>query len=146
MPLCSVGAHRCAAVIGSAYFTVPGDQRMTTDRLRGRFCARHYRRLLQELYRRSVDLATELGDPEYCLTCGNPTSTVPLEVSAYEGDNLHAFYAVQCDVCGPDPRGMLGEAPLSLEKLPPRENSTRGSRPRGGRKESAFHDSPRARE
>jgi hypothetical protein len=132
MPLCAYGGHRCAEIAAQAYYTVPGKDRFTADRYRLRVCVRHFRQLLAQLYRCGLDLLTEDDEPEFCVGCGKPAQSVPLEMTLYQQDVRFVFALVACDDCDCTKPSVVNQALVAGEKLPPRENMTnRSSKKRG---------------
>lgn len=121
MPLCSYGAHRCAEIAAQAYYTVPSENRFTAARYRLRFCVRHFRQLLAQLYRCGLDLLTEDDEPQFCVGCGKPAESTPLEIALYERETRWVFALVACDGCDTSDPSVVNQAFVGAEKMPPRE-------------------------
>ena len=124
MPRCTFSGHLAAQTPIALYLTFPGSEgEFTGDRYRLRACTRHGHQLLVLLLKRGSNLLAEAELPEFCLGCAAPTNTRVYEARWYEGDwSVAATYSL-CDECAADPLQALAEAPLSAEKLPPREKT-----------------------
>jgi hypothetical protein len=131
MPRCCFSDHLAAQTPIALYLTYPGHQGdFTGDRYRLRCCVRHGHQLLVLLLKRGSNLLAEAELPEFCLGCAQPTSTSVYEARWYEGDwSVAATYSL-CDDCAAHPLEALAEAPLTGEKLPPREKTPQGARRR----------------
>lgn len=124
MAVCSRDQHpaEAAPVVVFLFVDQPGQRRANT--FRGAYCRKHGRILLGVMYKCAIDLAAELGEPEFCFGCGNPTDAFPFGLSYFERDFGVKFQAVLCEECSQGAPSSLGEALSGAQRLPPRENST----------------------